>query len=62
MDPKRTGNQSIGLISPSEECWEIKGKIDDMSASELTFVVEVRIGTTSSSKAKRSSWWTTPSR
>lgn len=36
MDPKRTGNQSMGLISPSKGCWEIKGKIDDMSASELT--------------------------
>jgi hypothetical protein len=43
VDPNRTGNQSTGVIFPSEGCWKITGKIDDVSASELTFVVEVRV-------------------
>jgi hypothetical protein len=34
---------TTGVFFPSEGCWEITGKIDDIDDSELTFVVEVRV-------------------
>jgi hypothetical protein len=35
-------HETTGVIFPGEGCWEITGKIDDISDSVLTFVVNVR--------------------